>query len=196
MKTWTELREKIESKFPKFADELCITSNKETINEISLLIGEELPSSFISIYNNCNGEKNRGAGYIFGLSLLSTEKIIHELKSWKEIIDDGLDGLSDSCSSKDLGKVKCEYANTKWLPLIGDWSGNFIGLDFDPGPKGHKGQVINFGRDEEDKYVFADSLDEFLLLLGKLLDTPKVTVSDDGDYSYDNVHFIDALKIA
>jgi len=116
------------------------------------------------------------------------------LKSWKEIIDDGLDGLSDSCSSKELDKVKCEYANTKWLPLIGDWSGNFIGLDFDPDSKGSKGQVINFGRDEEEKYVFADSLEEFLLLLEKLLENPRVTVRDDGNYSYNNTHFIDALK--
>ena len=56
MKTWTELREKIESKFPKFEDELCITSNKEAINEISLLIGRNF-QAHLSAYITTAMEK-------------------------------------------------------------------------------------------------------------------------------------------
>jgi len=65
--------------------------------------------------------------------------------------------------------VKIQYSNIKWLPIIKDGSGNFIGIDLDPASKGTKGQVINFGCDQCDIYVFADSWDSFLdLLLTKI----------------------------
>ena len=67
-------------------------------------------------------------------------------------------------------------------------------MDFDPGPTGTKGQIINFGRDEDDKCVFAKSLDDFLVLLTELLNSPSLVEEEDGSYSYNHTHFIDALK--
>jgi len=46
--------------------------------------------------------------------------------------------------------------------LISDLGGNYIGIDLDPDTNGIKGQVIIFGRDEEDMIVLANSWDEFL----------------------------------
>ncbi|MFJ9499072.1 SMI1/KNR4 family protein [Brevibacillus centrosporus] len=48
--------------------------------------------------------------------------------------------------------------NRYWLPISKDWGGNHLGLDLDPDEQGRMGQVINFGRDEEVKYVVALSL--------------------------------------
>lgn len=58
--------------------------------------------------------------------------------------------------------IRKKYFHIKWLPVIEDHGGNYIGIDFDPGQKGKKGQVIVFGRDDVDMYVVADSWDEFL----------------------------------
>lgn len=194
MNEWIVLREKIESKFPALIDVINNESNVESLNKIADLVGNTLPQSFVSIYANCNGQFRTKAGFVFGLSLLSTEKIIHELNVWREIIDQGLAGLNESCSSLTPSAIKIEYANTKWLPLLGDGGGNFIGVDFDPGPTGTKGQIINFGRDEDDKCVFAKSLDDFLVLLTELLNSPSLVEEEDGSYSYNHTHFIDALK--
>jgi cell wall assembly regulator SMI1 len=57
--------------------------------------------------------------------------------------------------------IKKKYFNYKWLPLFSDSRGNYIGIDFDPDIKGKKGQVINFGRDEEKMFVLGDSLENF-----------------------------------
>ncbi len=57
--------------------------------------------------------------------------------------------------------IKKKYFHYKWLPIFSDYGGNYIGIDLDPDINGHKGQVINFGRDEEDMYVYANSLDSF-----------------------------------
>lgn len=63
------------------------------------------------------------------------------------------------------GAIKDAYFHAKWCPVIEDYGGNYIGVDLDPGPSGHKGQVIVFGRDEDDLYVIAESWEAFLDLI-------------------------------
>jgi cell wall assembly regulator SMI1 len=57
--------------------------------------------------------------------------------------------------------IRKKYFHNKWLPLFSDYGGNYIGIDYDPDINGKKGQVINFGRDEEEMIVLADSLENF-----------------------------------
>lgn len=63
------------------------------------------------------------------------------------------------------------YTNPKWIPLTHDGGGNHIGLDFDPGALGTPGQVIRFGRDEDDKVLLAPSFSVFLDQLVTALQT-------------------------
>lgn len=74
-------------------------------------------------------------------------------------------------SSTPENAIRKKYFHYKWLPLFSDYGGNYIGIDLDPDTEGKKGQIINFGRDEEDMIVLAKSLDEFfdfiLIELGK-----------------------------
>lgn len=61
--------------------------------------------------------------------------------------------------------IKKQYFHYKWLPLFSDIGGNYIGIDFDPDKNGKKGQIINFGQNEEQMFVMADSLEEFFDLV-------------------------------
>ena len=66
--------------------------------------------------------------------------------------------------------VKPLYASKRWVPFAQDWGGNHLGIDLDPDVKGVAGQVINFGRDEEDKRAIAPSITAFVeWMLGELL---------------------------
>jgi len=65
-------------------------------------------------------------------------------------------------TSHPANAIKKKYFHIKWLPILSDFGGNYIGLDLDPDKKGVKGQVIVFGRDEEDMFVIANSWSEFL----------------------------------
>ncbi|SHF41112.1 SMI1 / KNR4 family (SUKH-1) [Pedobacter caeni] len=64
-----------------------------------------------------------------------------------------------SFTSTPDGTIQKKYFHDKWLPIFSDHGGNFIGIDLDPDKKGKKGQVINFGRDEEDMYVLSENLE-------------------------------------
>ena len=57
--------------------------------------------------------------------------------------------------------IRKKYFHHKWIPIFYDYGGNFIGMDLDPDEKGSKGQIIVFGRDEENMFVIANSLEEF-----------------------------------
>lgn len=49
--------------------------------------------------------------------------------------------------------IKTVYACKGWVPLLSDRTGNYVGVDLDPGPNGSLGQVIVFGRDFDRKCV-------------------------------------------
>lgn len=86
--------------------------------------------------------------------------------------DDGLNEyLADSMSSNPPDYIKRLFVDLKWLLLTHDQGGNHIGLDFDPGPKGTVGQVITFGRDENEKKLIAPSFRHFIDLFIDLLKT-------------------------
>lgn len=59
-------------------------------------------------------------------------------------------------------KVKLQYANPNWIPLVTDNTGNHIAIDLDPDTQGIVGQVIIFGREYDTKYVIADNWGEFM----------------------------------
>ena len=81
--------------------------------------------------------------------------------------------FSDGLSSFPVNSIKTIDLHAGWLPVIKDFGGNFIGIDFDPDTNGTKGQVIVYGRDEMEMFVLANSWGEFLdLVIGIIESKP------------------------
>lgn len=135
--------------------------------------------------------------FFAGLELYNLDEMLREWKTWRAFDND--EELNDSqyYSSEPEGAVKCRYANLLWIPLAHDHSSNYIGVDLDPDVNGAAGQVIDFGRDENDKKVLAGSIKELLQLFIQYQDELYVEQDEDGDYYYtneDDIHTIDWLK--
>ncbi len=178
-----------------------IKINQETIEDsyiaeiekrMNVQFNEELKSWFQLI-----GRADYGiAGLLAGLEIYDIDEMYEEWSSWREF--DGDDTLNDASyySSVPVGAVKCRYTNPKWIPLAHDYASNYIGVDLDPDEQGVIGQVINFGRDENDKRVFANSLEVFFRLLIKYQD--EMEIDEDGSrpvyMNEDEIHTIDWLK--
>jgi cell wall assembly regulator SMI1 len=115
-----------------------------------------LPADAEAFYRIHNGQRLGMPGVLFGLELLSIDRMIENWGNWESVSKDGLnENLADSMSSNPPGYIKPLYVNLQWLPLTHDQSGNHIGLDFDPALKGTSGQVIAFGRDDDVKKLIA-----------------------------------------
>ncbi|MDL2343170.1 SMI1/KNR4 family protein [Deinococcus sp. MIMF12] len=117
-------------------------------------IGRQLPQAYRTLYRT-----HADWGHALGLSFLPLGRVQGEWERWR-----GLDESQETAghTSHPPGAIKTQYTNPGWIAFLKDWGGNSVGVDLDPGPSGEAGQVITFGRDENGKYVLADSLDAFL----------------------------------
>lgn len=77
--------------------------------------------------------------------------------------------------------IQKAYAHPAWIPLVRDWGGNNLAIDLAPGPKGHWGQVILFGRDYDTKYVVARSWAHFLGVVADDLSSGRWFVDEDSN---------------
>ncbi|MCL1124304.1 SMI1/KNR4 family protein [Shewanella surugensis] len=198
-KAWDELRAKIEVMYPQLMTGLNGAVSKQDLAQLTVWfkqeVKQELPANLLTLYSANDGENQSVTlGYMFGLSFMSLSQVLRTLEDGRAFLEEYDDEVHAFCASRETGKVKLLLANAKWVPLLTDGCDNFIGLDFDPDSQGTFGQVINFGPDEEEKFVFADSLEEFFELLFHCLEHA-VWDSDAHMFHFQKMQFIDALKM-
>lgn len=138
-------------------------------------------------------------GFLAGLEVYDIDGMFEEWKSWREFDDNASLNDEKLFSSQPSGAVKRRYTDPGWIPLAHDYASNYIGVDLDPGENGVEGQIINFGRDEDDKTVFADSLKAFLGLLTQYQSELVMEGGADEDArafyaNEEGIHTIDWLK--
>lgn len=175
---WCYVTAVYEKEKPGFKSYLNPMVDIEEVNGIEEKMGFELPGQLKELYNCNNGEKENLEGSILGLRFLSLGEMFMNWCDWLYV-------LKDKELMKECGKysesipenaVKKVYANRKWIPFAHDQNGNYIGIDLDPDENGTAGQVINYGSDENKKYVIAKSLREFLVLTVKILENNKPSI--------------------
>lgn len=71
------------------------------------------------------------------------------------------------------GKIKKQYANPNWIPLVTDNAGNHIAIDLDPDVDGAVGQVIVFGREFDEKVVIANNWGDFMITFAHDFENPE-----------------------
>jgi len=203
---WEVYTEWLQTNLPQYATLLNKGANEEEIDALKNYFPFSLPEELFELYRLNNGDaiaKNEpGLGSFMGLEFLPIDRIIKEHESWSKIPEDDNTELSTYCSAKPEGVVKLKYANLKWIPILADYGGNYIGIDLDPDIKGVIGQIINFGRDEMDKVQIARNLDGLLdVVLEEISNgncNKAIVLEDDGGYSYGlrpQSHLIDDLKV-
>jgi cell wall assembly regulator SMI1 len=103
------------------------------------------------------------------LSFLSTELTIAIWREWAQVRAAHEDAGGRSLEP---GIVQPLYSNAGWIPLWADpVRADYIGVDLAPGEKGCAGQIINFGRDEDEHYRCALSFGGLLDILLEEMDS-------------------------
>ena len=122
------------------------------LKKIERIEGYELPEYFKQFYKEHNG------GMVGNIEFLMLDEIINEIN----IISEEENIINENLEVEPKGSIKKVEYGEKRVPFITDYSGNFVGIDFDPGVNGVIGQVINYGGDEEKMYVFANTFKDFI----------------------------------
>jgi cell wall assembly regulator SMI1 len=189
-KQWQWFENWLAKNAPEVLADLNEGCSPQQLVEVENEIGLPLPQSFKDFYSIHNGQKDEDYfGLFYGISLLPLEKIIEQWRVWREIIDDyGEEGMKENFDYGQVSflpdKLKAQYANKKWIPFAIIWDNCYLGLDFDPEANGKAGQVINFGREEEQKTVIADSFEEFIDWYIRELERGNYLIEKTGDRIY------------
>jgi cell wall assembly regulator SMI1 len=143
-----------------------------------------------------------GKGIVFGSEVLplldekdclASSPALGHWKFWSEMVGasergqdcDMLNEFSRESTSSPEGAIRRLHASRDWIPLVEMNDSNHIGIDLDPGPCGVVGQVINFGRDQEQKYVLARSWAHFLEDVADELEAGNFVITgDEGSKSF------------
>ncbi|KAI0054170.1 hypothetical protein FA95DRAFT_1480301 [Auriscalpium vulgare] len=124
--------------------------------------GFALPQAVRESYLVVDGQEPESSagcadGLFFGLHLLPLEEVYDEWRFWREVDSDpssgAHQGLREVMQSIPAGWIRREYSQRGWIPLISDKTGNYVGVDLNPGEGGSVGQAIIFGRDFDTKVV-------------------------------------------
>ncbi|THV07941.1 hypothetical protein K435DRAFT_741422 [Dendrothele bispora CBS 962.96] len=160
--TWNRLRMWLSREYPELGDTLNYGILPEDLAQIEMQFGFALPPAVRESYLAVDGQEAESSagcseGLFFGLTLLPLEDVLEEWRFWREVDEDPSTGgnaqLREAMSSIPSGWIRREYSQRGWIPLIADKSGNYIGVDLNPGEGGAIGQVIIFGRDFDTKIV-------------------------------------------
>jgi cell wall assembly regulator SMI1 len=134
----------------------------QDLTNIETQFGFSLPQVIRESYLVVDGQEPESSagcseGLFFGLHLLPLDEVLDEWKFWREVDDDPNTGahprLREVMQSIPPDWIRKEYSQRGWIPLISDKTGNYIGIDLNPGEGGSVGQVIVFGRDFDTKVV-------------------------------------------
>lgn len=208
MKASMERLEKwLENNLPEVREDLAPGCPEAALAEFEGLVGRAFPQSLKDLYRLHDGQNGAvNAGPFFGLNFLPLAAVRAHWDSWRGIVDEwspeDLKEASQFSTSAQPGAIQPLYANKYWIPFAYDYGGNHLGVDLDPAEHGTLGQVINFGRDEDEKFVVASSLEAFMQWLVEQLESGNFAIreEDDGGRSLNTkvpqkFHFLDAVPI-
>jgi cell wall assembly regulator SMI1 len=160
--TWTRFRDWLYNEYPELGDTLNWGVTPALLAQVELQLGMPLPPAVRDSYLVTDGQEAESSagcseGLFFGLKFLPLEDVYDEWRLWREVDDDpdvgGNATIRDRQYSIPNDWIRREYSCRGWLPLATDRSGNYLGVDLNPGPGGVAGQVIVFGRDFDTKVV-------------------------------------------
>ena len=157
--TFYRLRKTLSESFPELLETLNGPVDDGLLTSFEQELGCPLPPSVRESLMIADGQDldSGCGGLFFGLHMLPLEDIMREWAFWRHAEHDPMTGKNPAVlatmASIPPTWIKSQYACRGWIPLLSDRTGNYVGVDLDPGVGGSWGQVIVFGRDFDRKCV-------------------------------------------
>lgn len=166
-KAWGRYQEWLRRQHPTLLDMLRPPASDASLRALEETLGRPLPSELVALWKLNDGQRGEQPGVVAGFQFLPVEAALTEWRKWAELraahTPRQLKELGSLATSLPRGTIQRAYTCEGWLPLWKEpLEGNYLGVDLSPGGRGTIGQVINFGRDEDDKAVLVPSLAELL----------------------------------
>ncbi len=189
---FNKVTRELENQYPGYVKSFNHPASKEQIAAYEQLIGRPLPADLKELYECHNGQERQekyGLEFFFSLPFITIEESMEQWKFLNQQLGD-TSSFDINVHSIPADYIREQYINAGWIPISKDSGGNYIGIDINPDVKGTPGQVINFGRDENTKYVIASGVKELLEFMLGLVQQKRLTIlaqdDDDADEEEDD----------
>lgn len=163
---WAEYTSWLAEHAPRASANLAPPASEQALDELEKEIQQALPKQARALLARNDGERTAdGPSVLPGLRFLSCKRIAKEWKMWADLRESEAAHLDEhDAAAKNLDPgVRPVYTHPAWLPLFQDGDrSDYFGVDLAPARGGKKGQVINFGRDEDQHFIAATDLEAFL----------------------------------
>ncbi|WVQ81032.1 hypothetical protein IAT38_003139 [Cryptococcus sp. DSM 104549] len=162
--TFHRLRNALSGSFPELLETLNSPVNPHLLAAFEAELGCPLPRAVRESLLVADGQDFESTsniagsgGLFYGLYFLPLEEVMREWAFWRHAELDPAAGTNAAVlatmASVPPHWIRSRYACKGWVPLLSDRTGNYVGVDLDPGANGAWGQVIVFGRDFDRKCV-------------------------------------------
>ncbi|MCY1016430.1 SMI1/KNR4 family protein [Pyxidicoccus sp. MSG2] len=183
---WGRYREWLRAHHPSFFLQLRPPASDSSLHALAEAMGRPLPEEVVAQWLLNDGQQGEHPGLLAGFQFLPVETALSEWRVWAELRATHqprqLKALGALASSLPGGAIRRAYTCEGWLPLWKEpLEGNYLGVDLSPGERGTSGQVINFGRDEDDKAVLAPSLTEVVEWLAAEAEAGRIVLREYKD---------------
>jgi cell wall assembly regulator SMI1 len=130
-----------------------------------------LPPELLAIYGLYDGgpkcaDDPTAECILYSYGFLSTSEMLRSNASMRELRRElnyeKIEEDRDSAPSFPPGTVQDRYSCDGWIPFAHSGGGDYLAIDFAPGPNGVPGQIINFGRNDPAHFQIATDFDSFL----------------------------------
>jgi cell wall assembly regulator SMI1 len=138
------------------------------LRRLEASLGRALPPELVAAYRVCNGSPRvpgdpLAENLFYSYRFLSVEQLLALAQSLEHTRrSEGPPFPRDPIPSFPPGAVQDFRTSPAWLAFADDRAGGYLAIDYDPGPSGTPGQVINFGRDDAAHFQLGTSFTTFL----------------------------------
>lgn len=195
---WSRIESWCQQNHPNLLKALNRGASKHEIESVEREVQQPLPHDVRESLSIHNGQPTDARyPFLFGqLTLADCGRIVWEYESWKS---SDLVNPSTTQTFFPNEAIANRSHDNGWIPIAyEDGCGNCLAVDLAPGPRGIRGQIIEFGADITDQGVLAPSWGEFLLSYAKLLESGllgKINTQPDSSWRepFDSMFDLNAL---
>ncbi len=127
-------------------------------------VGQAFPQALIDLYRAQDGSPDFADPIVqdlfYNYRFLSLSQVRRAFDDWE--MGRKLPVFDPTVPSIPPGLIQEHYSMREWVAFGEDGGGNFVAIDYAPGPEGKAGQVITFGPDEQAHFRLGVDLEDFL----------------------------------
>lgn len=141
----TEIARWVEARAPQLPPMFRPAATEAQIAEAERQLGLALPPALHALYRLADGQPEGAATLLDAFSWMPLSEVVERAAFLNEFFPDGLNEEDpDHAPIQANTGIRPTWWWPQWLPIMANGGGDYLCVDLDPEPEGHRGQLIAY----------------------------------------------------